>query len=342
MPALVRAAQVGDGRAFGVLVAEHEAALGRFCRRLMGEAAAGEDLAQETVLQAQLSIGRLGEPYRFGAWLFGIAGNLAKKVWRAQARRPMSLETLLSEYPQVAWDESHTVAASPEQASETAEELRLLADAIGALPPALSRVVVLHYLDGLRYDEVALVLAVPISTVKGRLFESRARLRRHLDGCGVRDGGQSMERSLRGYEKSTGGKTMAGRPSTTGKKGASEQDTGRSLGREKVAAGNYLRIEVDLAGLVSEAQRFVTQAWPRNGAAAVAGELGSARNRFVPLQVLEYMVLDGASKRADIEPFIAYCFGEWLEVGVGRGADTSSGGARVLGNVPVGQAASRG
>ena len=102
--ALVHAAQAGDGVAFAALIAEHQLGLERFCHRLMGDAAAGEDLAQETLLQAQLSVGRLGAPYRFGAWLFAIAANLAKKLWRAQARRPVSLESLASDYPQVVWD----------------------------------------------------------------------------------------------------------------------------------------------------------------------------------------------------------------------------------------------
>ena len=124
----------------------------RFCRRLMGDAASAEDLAQETLLRAQASIARLGEPYRFGPWLLGIAANLARKWWRVQARAPLSLDSLASAYPNVAWDESLAAAvASPEELEELAEQRQLLRDAVAALPPALSRAVVLHYLHGLGY-----------------------------------------------------------------------------------------------------------------------------------------------------------------------------------------------
>jgi DNA-directed RNA polymerase specialized sigma24 family protein len=117
---LVRQAQAGDVEAFACLAAAHEAVLGRFCRRLMGGAEEGADLAQEALLRAQQSIPRLGEPYRFGPWLLGIAANLAKKAWRAEARHPLSLDVLVATYPNVAWDESHTSVPSPEQISEEA------------------------------------------------------------------------------------------------------------------------------------------------------------------------------------------------------------------------------
>jgi hypothetical protein len=80
---------------------------------------------------------------------------------------------------------------------------------------------------------------------------------------------------------------------------------------DMLRAGNHIRIEVDLGDVVDEAHRFVTQSWPRGYPAAVLDDLASNRNRFVPIQVLEYMVLDGVSKRGDVAPFVDYCFADW-------------------------------
>ena len=298
---LVRRAQTGDGEAYAALAAAHQPALARFCRRLTGDAEAGADLAQETLLRAQQSVTRLGEPYRFGPWLFGIAANLAKKLWRAEARRPLSLESLLSGYPHIVWDESHTVTPSPERRSEVAEELRLLADAIAALPPALSRVVVLHYLDGLNYAAVAGALDVPVSTVKGRLFESRARLRDHLGDL----------REVHGPSARTNGAGIRnGRTHANNPGDARDADNGGAP-MSKISAGTHIRIEIDVERVVDEAHRFVTQHWPHDDPDAVLDELGSSRNRFVPLSILEHMVLEGVSKRADVDSFVSYCFGDW-------------------------------
>src|SRR5262245_30852828 len=97
--ALGRLAQAGDAGALACLVERHQAALTRFCRRLVGEGA--PDLAQETLLRALQAPGRLQEPARFPAWLLGIAANLARKGWQRRARWPLSLEGLAETYPDV-------------------------------------------------------------------------------------------------------------------------------------------------------------------------------------------------------------------------------------------------
>ncbi len=184
---LVRRAQAGDRRAVARLVERHHAALARFCWRLVGEA--GPDLAQETLLRAVPALGRLREPARFPAWLLGIAANLARKWWRRQARWPLSLEALAEAYPDVPWPAAPLwgpAAGEPGAAAVRAEEARRLEAAVGALPASLRRVLVLHYLDGLSYAEIAAALDVPVSTVKGRLFQSRRRLRGALDPEGTR------------------------------------------------------------------------------------------------------------------------------------------------------------
>jgi uncharacterized protein len=182
---LVCRARQGDGVAFAGLVEVHGPALDRFCRRLMPEPGAAQDLAQETLLRGFQALPRLEDPARFGAWLCGIAANLARWWWRRQARWPVSLDDLAEAYPdvpRVAWAAS--LPATPEQAVERAEQTRRLAAAIESLPPALARAVALHYLGGLSYAEAAAALDVPVSTLKGRLFKSRTRLRRALDPDG--------------------------------------------------------------------------------------------------------------------------------------------------------------
>ena len=300
---LVRAAQSGDREALSCLVSAQRATLVRFCRRLMGDAVAGEDLAQEALLRAQLSIGRLGPPYRFGAWLLGIAANLAKKAWRAEARRPLSWEGLVAAYPNVEWDESLTAAPSPERRSEVAEEVRLLSDAIGALPRSLSDVLVLHYLEGLSYAEVADALALPVSTIKGRLFESRSRLRRSLMACGVRE---PMEESRERDERPR----AAHRRTRQAGERTTMSET-RGVGMNRVGVGEHLRLEVDVDEITREAERFITEGWPRPKPRAALDELASPRNRFLSVEVLEYMVLDGVSKGQDVRRFVEHCLAEW-------------------------------
>ena len=178
---LVLRAQRGDSRAFTVLVSRHGHALAAFCRRLMDQPATAQDLAQETLTRAYQSLARLDDPARFEAWLLGIAANLARWWWRGRSRRPLSLDYLTSGGRDLPVSDALSVAAPPHDVLEAADRARRLVAAIGALPLPLRHVLVLHYVEGQSYAEIAAALAVPVSTIKGRLFKSRSRLRAALD-----------------------------------------------------------------------------------------------------------------------------------------------------------------
>src|SRR6202008_3752255 len=60
-------------------------------------------------------------------------------------------------------------------------ELRDLAPAIGKLPDAQRSVILLIGLEGMRYEEVAVVLNVPVGTIRSRLSRARESLRRLTD-----------------------------------------------------------------------------------------------------------------------------------------------------------------
>ena len=190
---LVTRARGGDDGAFTCLVERHRPLLERFCERLIDDRVAAQDLAQETLIRAHGALARLEDPSRFGAWLHGIAANLARTWWRRQARAPLSLDALgqgqSGERESHAWSgemggTAPPVASiapltllGPEEAALEADRSRQLRAAVEALPPALGRAVALYYLDGYSYAEVAAALQIPVTTVKSRLFKSRGRLR---------------------------------------------------------------------------------------------------------------------------------------------------------------------
>jgi RNA polymerase sigma-70 factor (ECF subfamily) len=70
---------------------------------------------------------------------------------------------------------------------EAREELRLVQEAIAALPEDQRTVIELALIRGLPYDEIAAQLSVPEGTVKTRVARARARLRLGLRRLGVED-----------------------------------------------------------------------------------------------------------------------------------------------------------
>src|SRR5919109_5059 len=176
---LVVQAQRGDPAALERLMERYLVSLTAFCRRLAGAQGGAQDLVQETLLRAVVSLGRLEEPERFEAWLFGIAANVARKRWQRDLRAPLPLGAAMA-HPDTESVAVRPLWEAPERAVELAERAREIERAVRALPEHLNRVVALRYADGLSYAEIAAELGVPVSTVKWRLFHSRRRLRAAL------------------------------------------------------------------------------------------------------------------------------------------------------------------
>src|SRR5262245_18611424 len=173
--ALVARTLAGEREAFGPLLLRYYPSVLRLCRRLLGPSPASQDVAQEAALQAFLRLAQLQEPDRFGAWLHAIAANLARMALRR--RRLLSLDALTDGAPlAVLW----AAVPTPEEVHAAREVHDAIVAALGELSSVNREVAIGFYLEGYSYAELAELLGVPVSTVKGRLFKGRRQLRRAL------------------------------------------------------------------------------------------------------------------------------------------------------------------
>jgi len=69
-------------------------------------------------------------------------------------------------------------SSSPEQAAVRNAELRVLSDAVAALPVQYREVLILRELEELSYKEIASIADIPVGTVMSRLARARALLQR--------------------------------------------------------------------------------------------------------------------------------------------------------------------
>jgi len=168
--ALVRRARRGDRDAFGTLVTRHAPLLRRTCRRAAGgDADLAAEAAQEAILTALLSLARLRDETKFGAWLAGIGLNAVRHGLRDRRELAAALPERAAEEPDL---------AGALDAAAASERIRR---AIAALPAGQREAVALFYLAGLTHAEAAEHLGVPPGAVKARLHKARASLRRRLD-----------------------------------------------------------------------------------------------------------------------------------------------------------------
>ncbi len=147
------------------LYKEHGEALRAFVLTRVRNAAAAEDICQETFLAA-LARGVPLAPGEASRWLYAIAKNKILRLHRDSRR----------EAPQAA----ETRPDEPTGALEDQEERARVRAAVSALEPELREVIFLRYEGGLDYKQVADRLGVPVSTVQGRLKRARIALRAAL------------------------------------------------------------------------------------------------------------------------------------------------------------------
>jgi RNA polymerase sigma-70 factor (ECF subfamily) len=144
--------------------------LRRYARALTRDAAAADDLVQDCLTRAlgKLHLWQRGTDLR--AWLFTILHNQYVNYVRRSVREGAAVGLSDTE-PQL--------TRAPHQGHRL--ELRDLERAIAKLPEEQRSAILLVGLEGMRYEEVAAVLDVPVGTIRSRLSRGREALRRLVD-----------------------------------------------------------------------------------------------------------------------------------------------------------------
>ncbi|MDR2615342.1 MAG: sigma-70 family RNA polymerase sigma factor [Oscillospiraceae bacterium] len=168
-------ALAGKTEAFGELVRRYESAVIGAAARILRDAHAAEDTAQDTFLEAFEKLSNLREPDSAGAWLVGIARRKALRM------RPRLYEfDDLADYADILPDIPPGQSSAPEARVFAAELRREIVASFDALTERNRAVAKLYFLAGLTTPEIARRLNIPIGTVTYRLSQARAKLKGDL------------------------------------------------------------------------------------------------------------------------------------------------------------------
>lgn len=183
---LVRKARAGDRGAYGRLVLLYQHRLYNAIVRMIGDREESRELTQETFTRGLARIDSFRGEASAYTWLFRIATNLCiSRLRTVQRRRTFSLEggfgdggadqaaSLINRVKPDADDR-------PDQAAERAERNQQVLAALGRLDPEYRAVLVMRDIEGFDYQQMAEVLALPLGTLKSRLFRARLALRDEL------------------------------------------------------------------------------------------------------------------------------------------------------------------
>src|ERR671926_754374 len=155
---------------FGRLVEAEIPRLRRYARALTHDLVNADDLVQSCLARA-IAKQHLWQPGTdLRAWLFTILHNQHVNDVRRSVREGVSVPV-----------EDVAPVLTVHSTQGASLQLRDLDRAMARLPEEQRQVVLLVGLEGMRYEEVAVVLNVPVGTVRSRLSRGREMLRKLMD-----------------------------------------------------------------------------------------------------------------------------------------------------------------
>ena len=177
-----------DRMSFADVAREHLDRLYGFCVRLTNDPSDADDLVQETLLRGMRAYDDLRDASRAKGWLFAIATNASRDLFRARGRQVATVpfdtmdadgdefslfQTIAIEDPFPYSDELHL------------DFLRLFRDddvrsVFGSITPVFRLPLILTVVHGFSCKEAAAILEVPLGTLLSRLHRGRKQLERGL------------------------------------------------------------------------------------------------------------------------------------------------------------------
>jgi RNA polymerase sigma-70 factor (ECF subfamily) len=175
---LIATCLAGRRDAFGELVTRYQARLYNAAIRLVDNPEDAADVVQDAFLNAYQSLHSFKGDAEFFTWLYRIAFNAAISLKRKK-RAAVSLDAVRPEGGIDPDDPSEYI--KPGAALQRSEEETQLQEAMIRLSHEHREVLILKDIEGMKYEDIAEILGVPIGTIRSRLHRARLELRELLE-----------------------------------------------------------------------------------------------------------------------------------------------------------------
>jgi RNA polymerase sigma-70 factor (ECF subfamily) len=170
--ALVERCRSGDEGAFRQLVDEYKDLVFGIIARAVQDRSRAEDLAQEVFLRVHRGLPYFRGEARLSTWIYRIVANVCTQDSERTA-------------PTVSLDDEEmpfrVIASTTDRQFKDLEVKDRLEKAISRLPANYRLLIATHYLQGVRYEDIAEMFEMPLGTVKTQLHRAKQQLRRLLE-----------------------------------------------------------------------------------------------------------------------------------------------------------------
>ncbi len=161
---------------FSQEIAPHLPRLRRYARSLLRDSVRAEDLVQDTLVRALEKAHLYQHDTNLRGWLVTIMHNEHVNAARRHMRGPIYVsDDAIGELGRA-------------QSQEAPVELREIRRAVARLPDEQRAPLLLHWLHGFKYEEIAAQMGLPLGTVQSRISRARKALRAMIETPGSRLG----------------------------------------------------------------------------------------------------------------------------------------------------------
>ena len=161
---LVKRAQRGDRNAVDALLRENYDSIRAVCHRIIINSSDADDATQNALIAIVRALPSFDGRSKFSTWVYRIATNAALDELRRIRRRDVPNDDAKFENISVS-DATNAVDAQMDVSAALAE-----------VPEEFRVALVLRHIADLDYEEIAVILDVPVGTVRSRLSRGRAQL----------------------------------------------------------------------------------------------------------------------------------------------------------------------
>ncbi len=169
----------GNVQAYGELMLLYQDRLYHSLYRFLGCTEDASDVLQDAFLNAYMALKDFQGGSRFFTWLYRIAMNLAIDHRRKQRKHESIQQVMI----QAGQRNDKVQFDNPMVLAERNEDVERIQKSLLKLSKDHRLVLVLKDLDGLRYEEIAEILAIPIGTVRSRIHRARLELKTIIDAA---------------------------------------------------------------------------------------------------------------------------------------------------------------
>jgi len=169
---LVVHAQYGDSDAFAELYLATYKKIHRFAYQYLRNAEDAEDAVQETYVVVFRKLHTLKDPRLFISWI----NQIAFRICFAIAKKKKTMELTASDVDPAELSAEADSMHQPENVVVRIDEKNFIVSKIMGLPLTESQVIILHYYNEMKIDEIAKLLEISRSSVKRYLASGKQKL----------------------------------------------------------------------------------------------------------------------------------------------------------------------